>query len=1001
MEQVEVRILGPVRIAGADGVNPVSSPRARTVLAALALRHDQVVSVDELVEAAWGGKAPRTAANQVQIAIFRLRQAFVGAGADAHAAIVTHPNGYQLAGSVVGTDVLTFRQLVRSAEQAAGLGDWAVSARHFEDALQIWQGHACQDVDSAHLAEAVSGLAEDRRDAAERLAAVEVLLDRPVAGHIAALLADDPLRERLWYLLILGHARSGRQAQALEEYHRARRTLVRELGLEPGSALRDLEQRVLHGRLDEASEVVRRWLRGPVAETPTGVWQVPADIPDFTGRTAEVDRISALLRAEDDHPAVVCLAGLGGMGKTTLAVRVARGLQSRFPDGCVFFDLRGTDSHPPEATDVTAAVLRALGVPGEAIPAEAEERTGRLRAELTSRRLLLVMDNARDEGQVRSLIPPTGGSALFVTGRRLLAGIDGAHLLDLDVLPENDALRLLGRLAGATRIEAEATDAARLVRLCGGLPLAVRIAGVRLARRPSTPISRLAARLADEQSRLDELAFGDREVRAAFSVSHGRLDPVAGVLLRRLGLLPVPETPSWVAASLLDLPLPAAERVAQALVSASLLNERDDEDGIRYRLHDLVRLYAREQSDDEDGQVLRQAYDLIAAEALRVGVQLPVRSFPHDAPPDQQESPSVPLAWLERNEALFLGVAQDAADRGWWEVAVRTLTAMTDYVSLRGASEWPAAAARVLSAIPPDEPVRTDLLLAMGMLAQTHGRYDDALPLLRQARRRYLAQGDPARAAVAAGQYGIVLRRRGQWRAVPVINAWATARLPAHQYPAQLARILLSQGNYHFETFGDSAVGQADLERALGLAYAGGDLEGAGNILGISGLFLRRDGRLTEARVRFEEAAELAATIGSNTGAAILRAYLVRVLADLGELDAGAVAAELSVRAALEGQHPRALREAYSSSGQIALARGDYELAEEHLVLAVELSRSSGVLGLGGALFLLAKTRLAQGAEKDAQLHAAEARGIYASLGRPEADLIDAWLASWQSTAGR
>ncbi|MEV6970399.1 BTAD domain-containing putative transcriptional regulator [Hamadaea sp. NPDC051192] len=1002
MEQVEVRILGPVRIAGGDGVNPVASLRARAVLATLALRHDQVVSADELVEAAWGGSAPRTAANQVQIAIFRLRQALTGAGADPQAAIVTHPHGYQLDSSIVGLDLIAFQLLARAAEQAAGLGDWAAAARQYEDALRIWQGHACQDVDSVHLAEAVSGLAQDRREAAERLAAVEVLLDRPAAARIARLLTDDPLRERLWYLLILGHARSGRQAQALDEYHRARRTLVRELGLEPGSALRELEQQVLHGRLDEASEVVRRWLRGPAPDTPTGVWQIPADIPDFTGRTAEVDRISALLRAENDHPSVVCVAGLGGMGKTTLAVRVARGLQSRFPDGCVFFDLRGTDTHAPDATDVTASLLRAIGVPGEAVPANAEERTGRLRAELTGRRLLLVMDNARDEGQVRPLIPPDGGSALLVTGRRLLGGLEGAHLLDLDVLPDQDALRLLGSLAGVSRIEAEVADAARLVRLCGGLPLAVRIAGVRLARRPSTPISRLTERLADEQSRLDELAFGDREVRAAFSVSHGRLEARAATLLRRLGLLPRPEAPSWVAAALIDGSAAEAERIAQRLVDASLVVERDDGEDLRYRLHDLVHLYAREQADDgEDETALRHAYAAMVTAALGAAIGLPTRILPYDVPADAPRWEH-PEKWFEENEALFFAAIRDAAARKWWPEAVGLHTAMSDYVTKQAyASEWEAIGTTLLRSIPPADPGRIDLLGTMGLQAYARGRNLEAIPLLRQARRQHAARGQAAWAAVIAGQLAAALRRLGQWRLVDAAMDWAAARLPENRYPAQAARLLLGRGNAIMERFGDHAEGLRTLDRARKLARAGGDVDAMTNILGSLGLMLRREGRLAEARENLEEAAVLAEQIGSHIGACILGAYLTRVLVDLGEPDAAAAAAERSVRRGVEAQNARALREAYSASGYAAYSRGDYELAATHLIEAVDLARTTGLLGLGGALFQLAKTRLAQNEEKDALAHAEEAERVYRGLDRPEADLIVAWLASWRPTGGR
>lgn len=1008
MKQPEIRVLGPVRIAVDDNVAAIPSVRARTVLAVLALRHNSVVSVDELIDVAWGDAAPRTAANQLQIAVFRLRQALAAGGVDAHSALVTHPTGYQLNTTAVAVDLAEFRTARRAAEEAARAQDWAGAAGLFERALGLWRGAVCQDVAAPGIASATEVLEQERREAAERLLAVELLLDRPIAGRAAQLIEQDPLRERLWHLLVLGQARGGRPGVALEEYQRARRTLAAELGLEPGAQLRQLEQDVLRGRIDSAVDVVRGWFRpapasAPPAESrPSAVWQLPADIPDFTGRDAEIREISALLRGDGDHAPIVCVAGMGGMGKTTLAIRAARGLRDRFPDGAVFFDLRGADPQPPDAHQVSGWILRTLGLPATAIPDEPQERTGRLRAELAGRRLLLLMDNAADERQIRPLVPPDGGSALLVTGRRMLAGLDGARLLDLDVLPAEDGLRLLAELAGGDRVAVDPAGAQRLVDLCGGLPLAVRIAGVRLARRASTSVGWLAERLADEQSRLDELAAGDREVRSVFAVSHGRLEPTAAALLRRLALLPVPEAPAWVAAALLDVSAAAAERVAWQLVDASLLTERDAAGGGRYRLHDLVQLYAREQADDgADAEALRRVYEALLGAAGRAAAHLPMQAFPTRPadPAGTKEGYSAQgsgVVWFEAHERLLLGAAADAGRRGWVTLAAGIVTAMTNYVSLRPyAADWELVGAELVERLDPADQVRPDLLLALGMRAQSRGRFDVAVATLRQARRVYVAQGDADRAAVAAGQCGVIHRRRGRHRLATAVHEWALARLSGRRFPAQLGRLLLSRGNHILESYGDPATGYAILTQARECARAGGDLEAEVNILGTMGLLMRRESRLAEARALFEEGEGIARRIGVRSAEGMMLTYLTRVLVDLKDLTGAQKAAARALAAAQESELPVLMRDAHSASGSAALARGDLGRAAEHALEAVRLSARTGVLGRAGSLFLLSRVRLALGDEEAADAHAEEARAIYADLNRPEADLIAAWRSSW------
>ncbi|NUO56610.1 MAG: tetratricopeptide repeat protein [Hamadaea sp.] len=993
MGQVEVRILGPVRITAADAATPIRSVRARGVLAALALRADSVVSVDELIDVVWGPAAPRTAANQLQIAVFRLRQTLAEYGVDPQAALITHPGAYQLVSSVVVVDLVEFRRLAGKAEQAAGQGDWRAAADAYAEALSLWRGEPCQDVVADRVSEVGAALQAERLTAAERALAVDLLLDRPVEAAAADLVARDPLRERAWHLAVLGHAVAGQQATALTEFRRARQILAEELGLEPGAELRELERRVLRGEIEAALSGVRAWFQS--GSTPSaGVWHLPADIRDFTGRGDEIEQVTRVLtEPAGDHAPVVCVAGLGGMGKTTLAVRVARSLAGHFPDGCVFLDLRGTDAQPPDAQQLMGVVLRSLGVPGSAIPDEPDVRTARYRSEVGARRLLLVLDNAADEGQVRPLIPAGGGSALLVTGRRALGGLDGARLVDLDVLSTDDSLRLLRTIAGADRVAGEETAAYRLVDLCGRLPLALRIAAGRLARRSGTTVAGMAQRLADEQSRLDELAFGDREVRAVFALSQVRLDDQAATLLRRLGLLPLAESPAWLAGALLDLPVPQAERVADRLVDASLLGVRAGDERLRYRLHDLVHLYAREQADDAaDAAALAGAYAALARLAWDADAGLPGHGFPARPSGIRRFDQADAIAWFEREEALLLASARDAAGRGWTDLAGDLVMTMADYMTLRARNgDWEELGELLLDRPDLSGAIRRDLLFALGEQAQNRGKGDDAVAYLRRARIAYRRAGDDFQAAVAAVQLAVAHRRVGKNRIARAACDWAEPRLPEQKHPEQVGRLLLCRGNLHL----DAKTGEADAlrayERALELMRKGDDLDGEANVLACLGLTHRRLGRPADAVACYEAATEIQERIGSLNALVITTSYLSRALVDLEAYAEARQAAERAMAAAGQAQHPWALSQAAMSLAEAAHAQGDLTTAAQYA--GDDLHARLGPVHHGIAVFRLARITFDQGDPVAAAELGRQAIGLFERSPVRAAE-VEAWLAT-------
>jgi tetratricopeptide (TPR) repeat protein len=482
----------------------------------------------------------------------------------------------------------------------------------------------------------------------------------------------------------------------------------------------------------------------PVASASGGAapCQLPADVADFVGRCEPVCQLRQLLARPPDGAAgesgagavvVAAVAGTAGVGKSALAVHVAHRLAAEFPDGQLYVSLRGARPQPLDPGEVLAWLLRALGVDGAAIPAGVEERVALYRSRLAGRRVLVVLDDAGSEAQVRPLLPGSPTCAVLVTSRGRLAGLEGARLLDLDVLDPQQAVALLGRIVGSGRVAAEPMAAAALARLCGYLPLALRIAGSRLAARPHWRLADLVDRLADQRRRLDELTHGQLAVRASLTLSHQALEPAARLLLARLGLLQAPDVATWVAAALLDCPTERAQELADRLVDARLLEVagRDATGQVRYRFHDLVRVYARERAQAEDPPAQRSAALARACGAWlhlaeRADAQLsnhllePVYGAAPRCPVDQAVTEQLladPLAFLEAERAGLVAAVAQAASLGMAGLAWELTSALTQFLASRVyLDEWRRCTGQALAAARRAKDVRGEaaVLLSLG-----------------------------------------------------------------------------------------------------------------------------------------------------------------------------------------------------------------------------------------------------------------------------------------------
>jgi DNA-binding SARP family transcriptional activator len=958
-------VLGPIEVWHGERLLSVGGPQQRALLAALLLNANRVVSADRLVDVLWGDQPPATARSLLQGCVAELRRALKGTGAP----LVTRPPGYLLEVGPDELDLGRFAQLV--AEAGAEQADPTEAARLLREGLALWRGPALGDVTVAALQPEAAALEE------RRLAALEDRIDADLrAGHHAALIGElrelvrrHPLRERMWAQLMQALHRAGRPAEAMAAYQRLRDTLVKQLGVEPAASLQQLHRAIL-ARADPVSP-------GPTADAAPPVPPVPAQLPAATA--AFTGRVDALKRLEElwslDGVAVGVISGTAGVGKTAVAVHWGHQVRTRFPDGQLYVDLRGYAAGPrvpPE--EALADFLAALGVPADQVPLDLEPAAALYRTLLADKRMLVVLDNAGSAEQVRPLLPGAGGSLVLITSRDRLGGLvarDGAVHIGLDVLAPAEAQELLGRLIGPERIEAEPAAAAELARLCGHLPLALRIAVANLAIGPDRRIVDQVAELA--AGRLDALEVGGDErtaVRSAFDLSYSVLAPEARRAFRLIGLAPGTSVTPETAAALTGAPVVPAARLLQRLASAHLLDQRGPR---RYTLHDLLRQYAAERAHQEDRAAAREqatgrlfdwylratdaAARVLSPEKLRL--RMPVAGTDPVPASPVFDGPARALAWLDAELSNLLAVIKHTAEHGPGPIAWLLADALRGFFGRRMLTvDWLAAARAGLAAaeaagdLPGQAAAQLSLADAHNRRSeyeQALARYDRALELFQQA------QWPEGAASVLCNSGGVYLEQGELERAAEQTSQ----ALALHRQAGMAGGEAVALGNLAciYASLGRLAEAAEHATEALALYRRIGSTWGEAISLGYLGDIRRHQGRLDEALDLLTRALSSHRETG-NRGAEsdVLRA-IAAAHTDAGRLDEAMVAAGGALSLARETADPRMEADVLTVLAEVHMRRLAYETAIGHFERSLALSRqgrmryeaAAALAGLAGA----------------------------------------------------
>ena len=899
-------VLGPLRVFRGDVALPLGPVQRRVVLAVLLLQRNRPIGRQQVIDAVWGKAQPSHAVNLVQRHVSGLRmmlepQRSARSSSDL---LSWTGSGYLFKVPPGALDLDVFESRLVAARAARAGNDLAKAAEELHAALQLWRGPVCDGLSSPLLDAQRERLTERHIGALEERIDLDINLGNhhEVIGELRHLIAEHPLRERLRGLLMSALYRSGRQADALAAYQDARKHLREELGVEPAVALQRLQRQILSADpgLEPARPAKSDSLEIEVDQPRSAHWvpaQLPHSLAGFVGRQAEIEQLNALLPSKEDVPittvVITAIAGMAGVGKTALAVHWGHQCRSHFPDGQLYVNLRGFDPagtamRPSEAI---THLLGALGVPPEEIPDGLEDQAALYRSRTANRRVLIVLDNARDAEQVRPLLPGTAGSMVVVTSRNdltSLAAVDGAITLTVDLLSPAEARGLLSRRLGEHRVEQEPEAIEQIIASCGRLPLALSIVAARAMRTPRYPLGALAAQLRQASGALDLLDGGDRaaNVRAVFSWSYQQLSPTAAGLLRVLGLHPGPDISAATMASMAGTDAADREAALVELLRANLVSEPIPD---RFVLHDLLRAFAgelAERHDSADSRIaaVRRMLDHYLQTALRADQLLDTNradnlgALPSSGSLEQEPlvDLSEALAWFNAEWQALSAALRLAARLGFDDHAWRLARSLASFLDRRGHWRESADLQRIALAAAVrigDSSAQAVSHSSLAGVCIRLGEYSDAQHHLLRCLQLYRLVGDRAGQAEVERSVTQLLGRQGKYGEALPHARQATDLFSELGQRAGEARAINAMGWFNIQ-LGRLNEGLRLCQQALNLQRLINDRFGQADTLDSLGHAHHLLGEFDLAEASFQQAAELYREFGDRYHEATVRAAL-------------------------------------------------------------------------------------------------------------------------------
>lgn len=877
--RTQFRVLGPLEVETDYRTLPLNGPQLRALVALLVANVGRAVSVAALVENLWGEQAPPDAHRTVRTYVSRLRRALSPTpGQPDSDLIVTRSPGYLLSLEPHAVDAVRFERWAAEGREALAAGKHQVAAERLRAALALWHGDPYGEFDQIPALRAEAGRLNQLR-----LAALADRVEADLAGGMSEELVAEledltgrwPGHERLWGHLLRALYRAGRQTDALAAFRRARAALVEEAGVEPSPELTRIHQQIL------AHDPGLRTDSAPRAVRPAVPRQLPAPPQGFVGRSRELAELTSLVDTSSRPGSTVVISaigGSGGMGKTWFALHWAHRNIDRFPDGQLYVNLRGFDPSGQAMSPHTAVrgFLDALGVAPSGIPDDPDAQVGLYRSLVAGKRLLILADNAADSGQVIPLLPGGSSCTVLVTSRDRLPGLaamHSAHPLPLGVLADTDARALLTHRLGAGRLAAEPDATATMVAHCAGLPLALSIVAGRAQIHPNFPLSGLAAELRHATTRLDVLEQDlVASVRAVVSWSYAALTREQARVFGLLGMARGPDIGLSAVANLAGRPPADVNEVLSVLERVSLVHQ--DAPG-RYRLHDLIRLYAREraaadQAEDDRAAALRRLIDAYLHTAYGADRHLNPLSTPPDVDPpivgcrpEPLADATAALAWFDAEHACLLAAQRTAATQGWQRVAAQLAWTLDTFHTMRGHLDHAVAMWRVVLGMMTDAANSADRIVVHWRLGRCLARTDDdgAADHLHQALALAEQTGDRRYQAAAHRVLATLWERRGDDRRALEHTIRA---LGVYQDLGDTVREAetLNDVGWHLAHLGDHEEARVNCEAALVLHRRDGNRHGEANALDSLGYIAHGAGQHAEAVERYQQALALFRDLG-------------------------------------------------------------------------------------------------------------------------------------------